>query len=196
MRLASRRTGVRGGIAFAVPGKGKYERKSIMKKLIIAVMIAAIGCGCITVNKNDGGESDLKMRICKDVIHEKVSVGDKQVSAKDNLHCLFGLICWGSTASHDADLAEGSEDSAKLFGFMAAPLSPMQKAKNGAYANACDAAKCDQLVATRYKVTAEDYYVYTKYTAEVTGYPAKVDGVEVVVPPCMVKPATCCPCKK
>jgi hypothetical protein len=167
----------------------------IMKKLITAAAIAAIACGCVTVNKNDGGESNLRMKVCKDVIHEKVSVGDKQVTAEDNLHCLFGLICWGSSASHDADLAEGSEDSAKLFGFMAPPLSPMQKAKNGAYANACDAAKCDQLVATRYKVTATDYYVYKKYKAEVTGYPAKVEGVEVVTPLCIQNAkAGKCPC--
>jgi hypothetical protein len=156
-----------------------------MNKLITAAAVAAIACGCITVNKNDGGESDLRMKVCKDVIHEKVSVDNKQVSAEDNLHCLFGLICWGSSATHDADLAEGSEDSKKLFGLIAPPLSPMQKAKNGAYANACDAAKCDQLVATRYKVTAKDYYVYQQYKAEVTGYPAKVEGVEVVTPLCV-----------
>ena len=67
------------------------------------------------------------------------------------------------------------------------------KAKNGAYANACDAAKCDQLVATRYTVTVEDYFVYAKCKAEVTGYPAKVEGVEVLTPPCLKKP---CECKK
>lgn len=166
-----------------------------MKKLIMTAALAAVACGCVTVNKNDGGESDLRMKICKDVIREKVTVGDKQVSATDNIHCLFGFICWGSSASHDADLAEGSEDSAKLFGLMAAPLSPMQKVKNGAYANACDAAKCDQIVGTRYKVTAEDYYVYKKYKAEITGYPAKVDGVEVVPAPCVWKAKGCCkPC--
>ena len=156
-----------------------------MKKLIMTAAVAAIACGCITVNKNDGGESDLRMKICKDVIHEKVSVGDKQVAAEDKLHCLFGLICWGSTATHDADLAEGSGESKKIFGFMAPPMGPIQKAKNGAYANACDAAQCDQLVATRYKVTGKDYFVYKQYKAEVTGYPAKVTGVEVVTPPCL-----------
>ena len=169
-----------------------------MKKLIMSAALAAVACGCVTVNKNDGGESDLRMKICKDIIHEKVSVGDKQNSAMDNIHCLFGFICWGSTATHDADLAEGSGDTAKFFGLMAAPLNPMQKAKNGAYANACDAAKCDQLVATRYKVTANDYYVYKKYKAEVTGYPAKVEGVEVVTPLCIqnAKSGKCpCPAK-
>ena len=66
------------------------------------------------------------------------------------------------------------------------------KAKNGAYANACDAGKCDQLVGTRYKITTEDYFVYAKCKAEVTGYPAKVTGVEVVTPPCVRDAKGCC----
>jgi hypothetical protein len=147
-----------------------------MNKLIMIVAVAALAGGCITVNKNDGGESNMKMKVCKDVIHEKVSVGDKQVTAQDQVHCLFGLICWGSSATHIADQTDD------LFAFGA-----QVKAKNGAYANACDAAKCDQLVGTRYKITTDDYFVYKKCKAEVTGYPAKVEGVEVVTPPCLDK---------
>lgn len=151
-----------------------------MKKLITAAAIAAIACGCISVNKNDGGESNMKMKVCKDIVHEKISVSDKQVSAQDQVHCLFGLITWGSSATHTADLTDD------LFSF-----GMQVKAKNGAYANACDAAKCDQLVGTRYKITTKDYYVYANCTAEVTGYPAKVEGVEVVTPPC-IRDAKCC----
>ena len=67
------------------------------------------------------------------------------------------------------------------------------KTGNGAYANACDAAKCDQLVGTRYKVTTEDYFVYAKCKAEVTGYPAKIVGVEAITPPCIKNANGCCP---
>ena len=157
-----------------------------MKKLMMATAIAALACGCVSVHKNDGGESDLRTRICKDVIHEKLTVSDKQVSAEDQVQCLFGFICWGSTATHVADQAEFSG-----FGKFA-------KAKNGAYANACEAGNCDQLVGTRYKVTVEDYFVYAKCKAEVTGYPAKVAGVEVVTPKCCDRAAAkgCCGCKK
>ena len=44
-------------------------------------------------------------------------------------------------------------------------------AKNGAYANAREAGKCDRLVATRYKVTTKDYFVYAQCQAEVKGFP-------------------------
>lgn len=152
-----------------------------MKKLIMTAAIAAVACGCITVNKNDGGESNMKAKVCKDIVHEKLSVGDKQVSAQDQIHCLFGFICWGSSASHICDQTDD------LFSF-----GMQVKAKNGAYANACDAAKCDQLVGTRYKITTEDYFVYAKCKAEVIGYPAKVEGVEVVTPLCIQKAKGCC----
>ena len=63
------------------------------------------------------------------------------------------------------------------------------KAKNGAYANACDAAKCDQVVGARYKVTTEDYFVFKKINAEITGYPASLTGVE------LIENKTPCACK-
>lgn len=152
-----------------------------MKKLIMTAAIAAVACGCITVNKNDGGESNMKVKVCKDMIHEKIAVEDKQITAQDQIHCLFGFICWGSSATHVADQTDD------LFSF-----GMQVKAKNGAYANACDAGKCDQLVGTRYKITTEDYFVYAKCKAEVTGYPAKVTGVEVVTPPCVKDAKGCC----
>ena len=42
-----------------------------MKKLIMTAALAAVACGCITVNKNDGGESDMKTKICKMSMKQK-----------------------------------------------------------------------------------------------------------------------------
>jgi len=153
-----------------------------MKKLMFAAMVAAVACGCVTVNKNDGGNSDLQPAVAKDVIHEKLSVADKTVSAQDQVNCLFGIFCWGSTATHVCDQSE--------FGF-----GMKAKAKDGAYANACDAAKCDQIVGARYKITTEDYFVFAKCKAEVTGFPAKVEKVEVIEnkTPCCKKQDSGCP---
>ena len=154
-----------------------------MKKILAGAIVAAVACGCVSVNKNDGGEACMRMKVCKDVIHAKVAVDAQTITAEDNINCLFGFICWGSTATHTAD------QTCDLFAF-----GPTAKAKNGAYANACDAAKCDQLVATRYKITVNDYYVFKTVKAEVTGYPAKVTGVEVLPAPCCKgpKPEPCC----
>lgn len=139
-----------------------------MKKLMMAAALAAMACGCITVNRNDGGNSDLRPPVAKDIVHEKLSVGEVPVTAQETINTLFGFISWGGKATHWCDQAEFS-------GFGSTSV-----AKNGAYANACDAAGCDQIAAARYKVTVSDYFVFSKTKAEITGYPVKLEGVEVI----------------
>ena len=151
-----------------------------MKKsmIMMAAVVAICATGCISVNKNDGGESNLRPCILKDKVHEIYEVASQPVSATEQIQCVLNFICWGATATHIADQAEFSG-----FGAVA-------KAKNGAYAKACEAAKCDHLVGTRYTITKEDYFVYAKYKVEITGYPVTLKGVDKL-PPC-----TGCPCAK
>ncbi len=137
-----------------------------MKKLMVGVVIAAVASGCMSVHKNDGGNSNVKVGVIKDGMHLKYKVGNERVTGKDKLNCLFGFITWGSTG-HICDQSEfGVGDRAWV--------------KNGAYANACDAAKCDQIVGARYKVTKKDYFVFSQLEAEVSGFPAEVESVEVL----------------
>jgi len=156
-----------------------------MKKLLVVSALAAMATGCICVNKNDGGESNLRPCIVKDRVHEKYTVQDKTVSASEEVQCLFGFICWGATASHVADQAEFSGFGAKA------------KVKNGAYAKACEAAGCDQIAGARYTITTDDYFVYQKVKAEITGYPVKLVGVDILPPcpkaPCEQPPKPKCP---
>ncbi len=137
-----------------------------MKKLMMAMSLAALACGCVSVNKNDGGNSNLKLHTVRDAMHLKYEVGKDRVAGCDQLNCLFGFIYWGSTA-HTPDQSE--------FGF-----GVRARVKDGAYANACDGAKCDQIVAARYKITVDDYFVFQKAKAEVNGFPARVTSVEVM----------------
>lgn len=142
-----------------------------MKKIMIGAVIAAVACGCVSVNKNDGGNACRRPCIAKDIVHEKFTVSDKVVTAQDNVNCLFGLICWGSTATHTADAVCGQNPFFANF---------IDKVKNGAYANACDSAKCDQIVGAKYKVTVNDYFVFKQCKAEISGYPATLTGVELI----------------
>ena len=145
-----------------------------MNKIMIGAVVAAVACGCVSVNQNDGGNACRRPCIAKDIVHEKFEVSDKTVSAEDNINCLFGWICWGSTATHIADAVCSGTSPLSIL------PSGIDKAKNGAYANACDAAKCDQIMAAKYKVTTEDYFVFKKFKAEITGYPATLKGVELI----------------
>ena len=148
-----------------------------MKKLMIGAAIAAIACGCISVNQNDGGNACRRPCIAKDIVHEKFTVAKNTVSAQDQLNCLFGFITFGSSASHVADAVCAKSE-------LAGPVSiiPSVKdiARNGAYANACDAAKCDAIAGAKYKVQVDNYFVFKKARAEITGYPATLTGVELI----------------
>ena len=151
-----------------------------MNKILVGVAIAAAACGCVSVNQNDGGNACRRPCIAKDIVHEKFTVADKPVTAQDNINCLFGFICWGSSATHTADAVCGQSSFIP---------NALDKAKNGAYANACDAAKCDQIVGAKYKVTTKNYFVFKQFNAEISGYPATLSGVELIEnkTPCCVK---------
>ena len=155
-----------------------------MKKLMLGCAMVAVACGCTTVNQNDGGNACRRPALAKDIVHEKFNVSNTAVSAQDKLNCLFGFIYWGSSATHIADAVCTGGSALSFF-----PCGA-DKAKNGAYANACDAAKCDQIVGAKYKVTTEDYFVFKRYTAEIKGFPATLTGVELIE-----NKAPCCTCK-
>ena len=141
----------------------------LMMTMGVALAGAAILTGCVAVRQNDGGESNVRPSIVKDKVREKYEVGKEKVRATDSVNCLLFFIRWGSKAKHIADMTDAN--GATLIG----------RAKNGAYAIACDEANCDALVGTKYKVTARNYFfIFQRATAELTGYPATLTGVEVI----------------
>ena len=81
-----------------------------MKKLMIGAAIAAVACGCISVNQNDGGNACRRPCIAKDIVHEKFTVAQNTVSATDKMYSVFGLFTFGSSATHEADAVCGKTD--------------------------------------------------------------------------------------
>ena len=149
-----------------------------MKKLmIIGAAVAAMGLtGCVTAAKNDGGEACLRPRIERDIAHEMYSIEKNPVKASESLTYIgFGpfAIAWGGTATHFSTRAPVG--SVSLTG-----MTLQQKAINGAFANACDKAGCDDLVGARYNYKHENYIVFGKVSCEAVGYPAKLTGVELI----------------
>lgn len=140
-----------------------------MKKLMLVAGAAAVLTGCVAVRQNDGGESNVRPYIVKDKVYEKYAVGKEKVTSSDSVNCLLFFTRWGSDAEHIADLADANRGT--LVG----------RAKNGAYAIACDAAGCDALVGTKYKITAKNYFgIFQRVTADLSGYPATLTGVDVM----------------
>jgi hypothetical protein len=160
------------------------KRRKNMKKLMIVGVLTALASGCITNMRNDGGDSDLKPTIVRDVAYEKYEVSDKTVTATEQKigvlpfrwHNMF------TVGGMSKDYADNFEDRGNI-------QESVLLAKSGAYALACEQAKCDSLVGVRYDVTYKWYYFWNEATVTVTGYPAKLTGVEF-------KKANLAPCAK
>jgi len=147
-----------------------------MKKLMFAAMIGAIATGCVSKYKNDGGDADLRPTIVRDIAYEKYDISNKTVSSTDQrigiaipIYSVFcGKIIVGGIAGHFADNVDQGWS----------PYETARMAKNGAYAAACEAARCDSLVGTRYDVKYTNYFLWDEATVTISGYPAKLTGVE------------------
>ena len=145
-----------------------------MKKLLAVAIVASVACGCVSVNKNDGGTNCLKPAVVKDAVYEKYDISDKPVTAKAQALGICGFIIIGDAeATHWADNVEGSSRF----------MRTTTMAKNNAYSKACEENKCDSIVAARYSITRKNYFVFDQVAATVTGYPAKLTGIEVISAP-------------
>ena len=147
-----------------------------MKKLMFGTMLAVVSAGCVSNFKNDGGDADLRPAIVRDIAYEKYTIAEKTITSVDQRFGLlfpFGWITgepfvFGGIAGHFADNVDQGWS----------PYRTARMAKNGAYAAACEAAKCDSIVGTRYDVVYKNYIFWDEATVTVTGHPAKFTGVE------------------
>lgn len=144
-----------------------------MKKLLITVLLGALATGCVTHFKNDGGDDNLRPTIVRDIAYEKYDISDKPVTFTEQRVGILPVGAWnwftvGGVAKHIADDVDNDfylQESIRL-------------AKNGAFAGACEKAECDTLVGARYEVVYKWYYLWNEASVTVTGYPAKLTGVE------------------
>lgn len=144
-----------------------------MKKLMMAVLLGIMGAGCVTNYKNDGGDASLRPTIVRDIAYEKYDISDKPVTfTEQRIGILpFGycnMVTVGGMAKH---IADDVDNDAYL-------QETIRLAKNGDFAGACERAGCDTLVGARYTVEYKWYYLWNEASVTVTGYPAKLTGVE------------------
>ena len=144
-----------------------------MKRLIAALVLATVASGCVTAYRNDGGDMDLKPEIVRDRVYEKYELGDKPVTATEQS---IGILPFGMFNMFNVGgMARHYSDDVQRCGFT---QESILRAKSGAYAMACEQAACDSIVGTRYQVDYKWYFFWNEATVTVTGYPAKLTGVE------------------
>ena len=148
-----------------------------MKKLMFVAAVAALA-GCVSVNKNDGGNEIVQPEIfTRDAVQISYELNQQPVEATEKLHWInLGIISfsWGGTADHWSDYAP----TGIQLPFIGASL--VDVAKNGAYAKACTTSAADSVVATRYRIEKKSYFVYGTVQADVKGLPAKVSKTQLV----------------
>lgn len=146
-----------------------------MKKLVMSAALAALAMGCVTNYRNDGGDADLKPAIVRDIAYEKYDISNKPVTATEQCIGILPLPFGDSNMFNVGGMAQHLADNVERQG---CAQESIMRAKNGAYALACEQSGCDSLVGTRYDVVYKWYYLWNEATVTVTGYPAKLTGVE------------------
>ena len=97
------------------------------------------------------------------------------------MNVLFGIFAWGdsSTFADNASIF----DQHSPFAFLVSWIPNAQNiAAKAAFYNACKKAQCDAVVASRYEIKTDDYWVFKRLDVKVSGFPATMTGVEVVKP--------------
>ena len=173
-----------------VPRKEQYERKTIMKKIMCAIVLGGIACAMTGCRSTDVDEwrSDLKTTLCPAKFKPVYEVMKDKGIVKGEAEEEFTWWFWYKKAPDTFANEIGG------------PITIGKGCKEAAFYDACNKAGASILLAPRFTVYKERGWFWfdgkTKVTVE--GVPARLVGAEEVKcpPPCMVKPATCCPCKK
>ena len=150
----------------------------------IAVAVSAFLTGCSTqINSSDSGSMNIPAMTIGPVddfrpLYQVDS--QKKVKASSDVKILFWLFTWGSDNAF-ADNATLSKEGENFLGKIFPFLNAKETAAKAAFYKACKEAACDSIVAARYEITSDNYFfIYRKMTVEISGYPAKLSGVETV----------------
>lgn len=145
-----------------------------MKKYILTLCLVSVtlilGTSCTSVTTNRvGAPLDAKMLL---EIKPNVEIAKDKVSAEATTKALFKIFTWGISETTDGVTFNGSS--------MFSGLDPaINKAKAGALFNACKKAKSDLLISPQYDIKTLDYFIYKEVKCIVTGFPGKLNSVEV-----------------
>lgn len=158
-----------------------------MKKITVLGLLATVTLvftGCTSVNTSDAGSMNVYPATVGpvDSYRPLYKVNEKErVSGQAKVNVLFGLFAWGDTSAFADNATLSASDS--VFGALFAWLPNAKEiAAKAAFYDACKTSNSDAVVAARYEIQTDDYFVFKKMNVKVTGFPATLTGVEIVKP--------------
>lgn len=142
-------------------------KKLWMSTALAAVIVTASGCTSYNVNQPsapmDGVVStDLKA---------DVRVGEP-ITGQSSVNILFGFLKLGGDNQFADGVAYGGTDGGSLLSF-----DPVSSAKSAAAFKAVKSSGADLIVAPRYEVSVQDYFVFKKVDVKVTGNKGNIAGI-------------------
>ncbi len=144
-----------------------------MKKFALPALlsVAVLASGCATHNVSQptaplNGYVDTGLKA-------DVTVGEK-ISGESNVKILFGLFKLGGSNKYADGVTFGS--SASPFGFSG--LDPISSAKSAAAYDAVQKSGADVIVAPKYLVDVQDYFLFRDVKVTVSGYKGTINNIK------------------
>ncbi|WP_315809262.1 hypothetical protein [Pseudomonas sp. C9-3] len=144
--------------------------KVFLKLLSLAAIIAAAS-GCASYNSSQPSapiDSQVKADLKADV-----AVGDT-ISGQSSVNILFGFLQFGGDSKFADGVAYGGESGGGLGGL---GLDPVGAVKSAAAYKAVKSSGADLIVAPRYEVSEENYFIFKKVSVTVKGNKGNIRSI-------------------
>lgn len=144
--------------------------KTVFKVIALSTLIAS-ATGCVSYNMSQPSapiDSQVKADLKADV-----AVGEA-ITGQSSVNVLFGVFKFGGDSQFADGVSYGGQASGGLGGL---GLDPVAAVKSAAAFKAVKASGADLIVAPRYEVTEEDYFVFKKVSVTVNGNKGNIRSI-------------------
>lgn len=144
--------------------------KAIFKLLALSALVAtAAGCTSYNISQSSSPiDSQVKADLKADVV-----VGEA-ISGQSSVNILFGFLKFGGDSQFADGVAYGGDGSGALGGL---GFDPVSAVKSAAAFKAVKSSGADLIVAPRYEVSEENYFVFKKVSVTVKGNKGSIRSI-------------------
>lgn len=144
--------------------------KAIFKLLALSALVAT-AAGCTSYNTSQPS-SPIDSQVKAD-LKADVAVGEA-ISGQSSVNILFGFLKFGGDSQFADGVAYGGDGSGALGGL---GFDPVSAVKSAAAFKAVKSSGADLIVAPRYEVSEENYFVFKKVSVTVKGNKGSIRSI-------------------
>nr|WP_178125925.1 hypothetical protein [Pseudomonas sp. Fl5BN2] len=144
--------------------------KAIFKLLALSTLVAA-ATGCTSYNISQPS-SPIDSQVKAD-LKADVAVGEA-ISGQSSVNILFGFLQFGGDSQFTDGVAYGGDGGGALGGL---GFDPVSSVKSAAAFKAVKSSGADLIVAPRYEVSEENYFVFKKVSVTVKGNKGNIRSI-------------------